>query len=136
MFFIFGISNGEKQLDYNQTIVCPRCGHFGRLNVYMTYMYFSLFFIPIIIWNRKYYAKTTCCNTVYSINPETGKKIRKGEPVVLTEKDLKPAGGWGQTGGFGQYGGFGRDNGGFCPDCGYPVNPDFEYCPKCGRRLF
>jgi len=123
MFFIFGISNGEKQLDYNQTMVCPRCGHFGRLNVYMTYMYFSLFFIPVIFWNRKYYAKSTCCNTVYSINPDLGKKIRKGEPVILSEKDLEPVGS------------FRQDGGSFCPGCGYPVMPDFEYCPKCGQRL-
>ena len=47
MFFIFGISSGKKRLDFNQTMICPNCGHFGRLEVYMTYMYFSLFFIPL-----------------------------------------------------------------------------------------
>ena len=23
---------------------------------------------------------------------------------------------------------------GFCPYCGAAIQPDFEYCPKCGRR--
>jgi len=52
-----------------------------------------------------------------------GKKIRKGEPVILSEKDLEPVGS------------FRQDGGSFCPGCGYPVMPDFEYCPKCGQRL-
>lgn len=123
MFFVFGISNGEKQLEYNQTMVCKECGRFGRLNVYMTYMYFSLFFIPLIFWNRKYYAKSTCCNTVYSLNPEIGKRIKKGEDVEITEKDLEPVKGYSQA--------FGN----MCPSCGYPIRPDFEFCPKCGRQL-
>ena len=55
MFFIGGISNGEKKLDYIQSTVCPRCEAFGRMEVYMTYMCFSLFFIPIFKWNKKYY---------------------------------------------------------------------------------
>ena len=52
MFFIGGISNGEKKLDYIQSTVCPRCEAFGRMEVYMTYMCFSLFFIPIFKWNK------------------------------------------------------------------------------------
>lgn len=123
MFFIFGISNGEKQLDYNETMVCKRCGSFGRFEVYMTYMYFSLFFIPLIIWNRKYYARSTCCNAVYSIPADIGKKIRRGEKVNLSEMDLEPAGG------------FGQGSVRVCPNCGYPVEPDFDYCPKCGSRI-
>ena len=123
LFFIFGISNGEKQLDYNKTIICSKCGQFGRLDVYMTYMYFSLFFIPIIFWNRKYYVKSTCCNTVYSLNPEIGKKIRKGEQADITENDLEEVNSYGQT--YGKY----------CKNCGYLARPDFEYCPKCGSRL-
>lgn len=126
MFFIFGISNGRRDIEYNQSMICSVCGKYGRYQVFMDYMYFSLFFIPIIIWNRKYYARTSCCNTVYSIPSEIGKKIRKGEPVTLTEKDLKPEG---SAAGFGEY----RE--GFCPNCGYPLSPDFEYCPRCGRRL-
>lgn len=123
MFFIFGISNGEKELKFNQTMICSRCGQFGRLNVYMTYMYFSLFFIPIFFWNKKYFAKSTCCNTVYSLSSDIGKKIRRGEEVIISENDLIPISGSGQN------------FAGFCPSCGYHTEPDFEYCPKCGRRL-
>ncbi|HHT58042.1 zinc ribbon domain-containing protein [Herbinix luporum] len=123
MFFIFAISNGEKQLDFNQTMICSHCGQFGRFNAYMTYMYFSLFFIPLIFWNRKYYIKSTCCNTVYSLNPDIGKKIRRGEEVSLSENDMEPLFGSGQ----------GAKK--HCAACGYLAEADFDYCPKCGSRL-
>ena len=34
MFFIGGISNGEKKLDYVQSIVCPRYGSLYDLYVF------------------------------------------------------------------------------------------------------
>lgn len=30
MFLIFGISQGEKRLDFEQTAVCACCGRYGR----------------------------------------------------------------------------------------------------------
>ncbi len=122
MFFIIGISSGVKQLTFLQTIVCPKCDHFGRLTIFMTYTYFSFFFIPLFKWGKKYYAKTSCCNAVYSIAPELGKSIEKGETITLSQEDLHFA----ETEAH-----FGRE----CPLCGYPVSDSFEYCPKCGRKL-
>ena len=45
MFFIMGISNGEKKLAFDQLEICNCCGKYGHLEVYMTYMFFSFFFI-------------------------------------------------------------------------------------------
>ncbi len=39
MIFIGGISQGQKILDYVKTVICDRCGGYGRYQVYMTYMY-------------------------------------------------------------------------------------------------
>ncbi|MEI3186501.1 MAG: hypothetical protein V8S27_00225 [Lachnospiraceae bacterium] len=50
MFFIMGISQGEKKLNFDQTIMCNHCGQYGHLEVYMIYSYLSLFFIPIFKW--------------------------------------------------------------------------------------
>jgi hypothetical protein len=124
MLFIFGISNGEKRLDFVQTMLCSHCGQFGRLEIYMTYMYFSIFFIPIFRWGRKYYATSTCCHTVYELEPELGKRILRGEPVELTERELQAV----------CYGG-GQTSSLRCSGCGYLAAPDFEFCPKCGRRI-
>lgn len=122
MFFIGGISNGEKKLDYFQTIVCPMCGAFGRMEVYMTYMCFSLFFIPIFKWNKKYYVKNTCCNSIYTLNDELGVKISRGENILISENDL-------------QLVNYNQPTINRCSSCGYIGNDGFQYCPKCGQKL-
>lgn len=48
MFFIMGITQGRKNFNYDQMIVCEHCGSYGRYQVYMTYMCLSLFFIPCL----------------------------------------------------------------------------------------
>ena len=122
MFFIFGISSGEKKLDFVQTLLCSHCGKYGRLELYMTYMYFSLFFITIFKWNKRYLVKSTCCNTVFELDKERAKQILSGEQVTITDVDLHiPR----KTGNVEQY----------CKNCGYPKQPEFEYCPKCGCKL-
>lgn len=88
MFFIFGISSKEKDLDFSQTTICKTCGSYGRLEAFMTYTYFSLFFIPIIKWNKKYFIRSTCCGTIYSIEEELGKSIERGRNVIIEDSDL------------------------------------------------
>lgn len=124
MFFICGISQGEKKLDFVQTLICSHCGQFGRLEVFMTYMYFSLFFIPIFRWNVKYYVKSSCCGTVYEIDPTLGKRLKRGENITLTQNDLHTVSQ-----------GYQREQPVSCPYCGYQIGSDFEFCPKCGKKL-
>ncbi len=87
-FFIGGISSGVKPLEYLKTVICGRCGAYGRYQVYMTYMYFSFFFIPIFKWNRRFFVEMSCCGAVYELDPEVGKRLLRGEEVVITESDL------------------------------------------------
>jgi hypothetical protein len=121
MFLIFGISQGEKRLDFEQTAVCACCGRYGRYEVFMTYMYFSLFFIPLFKWSRRYYVRTTCCGAVCEIDRELGERIRKGQISSLSESDLH----------FDCRGYTGKR----CTNCGYETEEDFSYCPKCGSPL-
>lgn len=122
MFFIMGITDGQKQLDFNQTILCGNCGGYGRYEVFMTYTVLTLFFIPVFRWNRQYFVRTTCCNALYRLDREVGKRIARGENVVLSDRDLQPLG----TG----HGSVKR-----CGFCGFTTTEDYEYCPKCGRRF-
>ncbi len=124
MFFILGISKGERKLNFVQTFVCSACGKFGRFEAYMTYTYFTLFFIPLFRWNTEYYVVSSCCGTVYSIDKALGKRIQKGEEIHLNDNDLLKVGSP-----------FKRSEALGCPSCGYPVSKDFEFCPKCGRKL-
>lgn len=123
MFFIMGMSSKIDKLDFNQNTICPNCGRYGRYEVFMEYSYLSLFFIPIIKWGKKYYAKTSCCGSTYSIPKELGKRIAKKEDVDLTEQDLqiiRP----------GHAHHIKR-----CTNCGFETREDFIYCPKCSNIL-
>lgn len=124
MFFIMGITDGRKDLDFAQTILCNICGRYGRYNVFMTYTVLSLFFIPCFKWNKHYYVQTSCCGTVYELNPEIGKAIARGEQVEIRTEHLSRVN---QSGYRYQYK--------HCSHCGYETSEDFEYCPKCGNRF-
>ena len=120
-----------RGFDFNQVITCDECGRYGRYQVYMTYMVLSLFFIPCFKWNRHYYVQTTCCNALYELDPEIGRRIARGEDVEILPQHLQRVNP--------QYGyGFGNGSGNTikrCSNCGYTTTEDFEFCPKCGRRL-
>jgi len=156
MFFICGINSGQKELKFNQLVICSQCGSYGRYQVFMTYMCLSLFFIPVLKWGKRYYVKMSCCGSVYELNSETGKRIARGENLEIMSSDLtlvqrgSRQDGWqqGQTyqGGQGQaYQGQGsqgqtyqgQDSGVVkrCGNCGYETTEDFEFCPKCGTRF-
>lgn len=121
MFFLMGISRGEKKLDYVKTIICVNCSKYGRYEIFMTYTYLSLFFIPVLKWDKRYYVKTTCCQNLYELDAIVGKKILNGQETDIRQEDLTPVNGHS----------FNKS----CPACGYIANSDFIYCPKCGKQL-
>ncbi len=124
MFFIIGISQGQKKLNFDQLVVCRNCGKYGHLEVYMVYSYLSLFFIPVFKWGRRYYVRTTCCEQMIEISTDLGRQIARGEVTSLPE-DIIP-----DSGRYGSFTGHKR-----CSHCGYETDEDFQYCPKCGGRL-
>lgn len=125
MFFMMGISPGQKEFNFRQMIICNECGAYGNLAVYMTYTVLSLFFIPVFRWDRHYYVRTSCCGTVYELDPEVGKAIARGEEVELKpgERMTLVKKGWG------------RVSHRKCDICGYETDEDFDFCPKCGNRF-
>ncbi len=123
MFFIAGISNKIDKLDHNQTIICSNCGKYGRYEVFMEYTCLSLFFIPVFKWGKKYYAKTSCCGSVYLINNDIGRKIANNENIDIAEQDL-------QLVQQGHVHSIKR-----CTNCGFETNEDFRYCPHCSAML-
>lgn len=121
MFFIMGVSQGRKKLDFDQMIVCNNCGKYGHLEVYMIYSYLSLFFIPVFKWGRSYVVRTSCCDTVVPIEPELGRKIEHGEVTSLPESIIPENGRY-----------LSRKR---CSSCGFETEEEFQFCPKCGTRL-
>lgn len=123
MFFMMGISPGRKDFDWNQMMICDQCGAYGRYQVFMTYMCLSLFFIPCFKWNKQYYVQSTCCNTIYALDPDIGRQIARGEDVEIRPEHLTKV----QAG----Y----RKRGKRCGNCGFETQEDYDFCPKCGRRF-
>lgn len=124
MFFIMGITDGRKDFDFTQTIICNLCGKYGRYQVFMTYTVLSMFFIPCFKWNKHYYVQTSCCNTLYELVPEIGKAIARGQQVEIQPEHLTRVS---------------RGSSSLmykhCSQCGYETAEDFEFCPKCGKRF-
>ena len=118
MFFIFGISNREEKLNFSEMAICPCCDSYARVEVFCTYSYFSLFFIPLFKWSRRYYIRLSCCAAEAEIPKELGKAIRRGEVSFINIDNFS-------------FSGLRR-----CKNCGYfPIDEGFEFCPKCGTKL-
>lgn len=116
------MSSKEKNIDFTQTIVCSNCGAYGRYEVFMTYSYFSLFFIPILRWNKKYYVKNTCCGSLYTIDKDLGGDIERGQVTKIHEKDLHGIN-------------INYNSQRSCSNCNYTLDSHYEYCPKCGKKI-
>ena len=142
MLFICVMSTGERLLNYTQTVICDICGRYGRYQVIMTYMYFSFFFIPLFKWNKRFYVKMTCCDTVYELDPEVGREILAGRQAEITPKDLTLCrkgnafgSSWQDTSGSAADRPAGEQSRRRCSQCGYETEEDFNFCPKCGKKL-
>lgn len=122
MFFIMGISDGRRQLNFSQLGVCPACGAYCRYQLFVTYTVLSLFFIPVLKWNRRYVVESSCCGAAFALDAALGRRIERGEHVEIRPEDLHPLGG-------------AHSNRKRCAHCGYTTAEDFEFCPKCGQRF-
>jgi len=121
MFFMMGITDERRELDFAQMTVCKACGAYGRYRVFMTCTLLSLFFIPCLKWNKKYFVQSSCCGALYELSGEAGVRIARGEDVQIRPEDLTPL----------RAGCAVRR----CASCGYATDQDFDFCPKCGRRF-
>ena len=120
MVLLFGTSTKQEKLDFIQSIFCSNCNKFGDYEAFMTYSIFTLFFIPIFKWNKKYYLTSMCCGSLYRLNKDIGRAIEKGHNVNIVESDLKP---------------ININTNVVCLNCKAPLEDDFEYCPKCGEKI-
>jgi len=121
MFFFFSYGPKQKNLGIVKSILCDVCGQFGKYEVFVIYNEFSLFFIPVYRSARKYLVRMTCCQTVFELDGEVGRKIERDERVAVKEEDLTLVKrGKGVT---------------KCPSCQSDVEDHFLFCPTCGHHL-
>lgn len=123
MFFMIGVTPDVREIPVDQVEICPECGSYGRYRVRITSNALSLFFIPVFRFGKNYQVVTTCCNTVYALDPEIGRCLERGEAIRLRPEHMQKI----QNG----Y----RSKEKECPSCGYRTREAFEFCPHCGQRL-
>jgi len=123
MFFIafFGIQDKEKFIGTYNNIICPSCGRLDRYEIYKTYRYFHLFFIPVFRWDIRYIARSSCCGSVYELDHAMGREFERNKNVEIRNEHLR------RLNHYLPYK--------YCPDCRTNVPADFKYCPYCGRGM-
>lgn len=123
MFFIgiFGINQSEKLMDTYNNAICPSCGGFSRFEIFKTYSYFHIFFMPVFKWNTRYFVKTACCNSIYELDPYIGKQYDKGHNPEITNEHLKP---------LNTYSPYKT-----CPNCRANIESNYSFCPYCGTKM-
>ncbi|MBQ8996211.1 MAG: zinc ribbon domain-containing protein, partial [Oscillospiraceae bacterium] len=109
-----------KNLSKTQCMICPNCGRYSVGQVFCTYTQLVLFFIPMLRWNIKYYVRMECCGAVFELEKDIGKQIENGF-VVDVQSSLTNATV------------VHKDETGYCPHCGMPLEESFRYCPYCGN---
>ncbi|MGI6124965.1 MAG: zinc ribbon domain-containing protein [Acetivibrionales bacterium] len=123
MFFIgiFGIQDKEKRLGTCNNIICPSCGQLARYEVYKSYRYFHVFFIPTFRWNVKYIVKTSCCGSLFELDPIVGKEFERNPDTEIRNENLRP---------INNYLPYRH-----CLNCRVNVPAEFSFCPYCGGKL-
>lgn len=121
MFLLMGMGEKEEQLPLDQLEICPVCGRYGRVQVFMRCRCLTLFFLPVFRWNRQYCVRMSCCSAAAPLSHEAGELVRRGEAQALRLNKLD----------------FRRGPGGVerCPGCGALVAPGYRFCPHCGRAI-
>lgn len=117
MILFFGITNKQEKLNYQGKIKVHSCGKFGKETCYMEYLVFSIFFIPIIKWRKKYYLVYNCCGKIYEIEKEIGKQIEQGENVDIVDENLICV-----------------NQQIICQNCNTILDSDYDFCPYCGNK--
>jgi len=120
---MMGADVKTKDIGNIQNVVCPCCESLTSLHVIKAYSFFHIFLIPLVKWNKKYFATARCCRKVYALCPDKGEALeREGRVDGLDAGDLKPCDG--------AYQQLCR-----CAVCNKPLNGGYAYCPYCGARL-
>ena len=129
MLSIVSVKQGKKNIGHHQLVICDQCGQYGHYEVIMTFVYLNFIIFPLFKWKKRYFVKTSCCNSLYQLNHKIGRKIARGAEMEIVPRDLillqKGTSKKQMT-----------DGSKFCIRCGFTtMEPDYAYCPKCGKEL-
>ncbi len=123
MFFVIGINQGQKDMNYSVAVRCGSCGSYSRAQLFLTFSQLLLFFIPTFKWGKRYLLRMSCCGALYELDKEKGKLIENGISVDITQDDLTLI----QTGR--------HTSTMYCTNCGKQLDRSYSFCPYCGEKM-
>lgn len=123
MFFIIGVVSGSSDLGMRACGYFPCCGANSVLcTVTCVYQQFTLFFIPLFRFGKRYFISCPHCGAAYEIEKAEGRRIEHDQNAGIDPNKLHRM----TTAG---------PSARFCPHCGAQVSPSDNFCPHCGARL-
>ena len=123
MFLIMGIQDKTKAELHSNALPCHVCDGDRGFELYNKYNYFHIFFLPVWTWGHSFSVKCSRCGSFYYVKEESQLKAKNSE-VNFTYWDLEPAN-------IHQHGSVQKK----CSQCGFDLEDDFEFCPKCGTSV-
>lgn len=122
MFFIIGIDSGSKSLGVRMCRTFSCCGSFGVMgSLTCTFQVFTLFFLPIFRFGKRYFITCPNCGAVYEIAKPEGQRLEHNPAAEVDPSQMYPVQGSSHK---------------TCPTCRSAVDLNARFCPNCGTRLY
>lgn len=122
MFFIIGVDNGTNEIGTRRCGIFSCCGTYGAIAmVTCTFQRFTLFFIPLFRFGKRYFVTCPNCGTVYELSKEEGRRLERDASAEIDPNQMYA---------------LHRSSGRICPDCHAAVDPNAHFCPNCGTKLY
>lgn len=121
MFFIGLFGLHAKVQPAGQINAACRCCHAkGPLQLSRKYQYFHAFFIPLLKFHSQYFATCPHCASIFEVAPSVGEQARRTGTADAAPDQLHLL----------------QDNTRrFCPGCRAVIEPEDQFCRRCGARL-
>ena len=121
MFFLIGITSGSATVGSRRCGRFPCCGVYGSYAVVTcAYQQFTLFFIPLFRFGRRYFVSCPHCGTVFELERDEGRRVARDAGAEIDPERLHR---------------IAAPRVRFCPNCGTNVGPESHFCPNCGTKL-
>jgi hypothetical protein len=134
MLFIFGWGRVTRsEVGYTKEIVCPVCSRFGQFKLVTARTWFTLFFVPVIPYEKDNYAICRTCSNGISLSDRQLIELKSGAVsnlnAISTFQQI-PFPSIGKSEKSSSLGQCRR-----CANCDALMSPTMIICPRCHKKI-